>query len=212
MLKVSQKVEYGMRAMIELAMRRDRDGEALVPARAIAESQQIPLRFLEQQLGALHKAGLNDFNIHRADDLSDAIRYPVFVRKAQSHTAPVTGLLKDRHELEREIENAVNAGTPRELLVVTAPVDELDWAADTAPDPEEEQLRNADRDMVRRGLEALPADYREVLERPDIDAVVVCLPNALHADAGIAALQGGKHLYLEKPLALNLAEMPMRHA
>src|SRR5947199_368137 len=58
MLKVSQKTEYAMRAMIELALRRHREGDALVPARALAESQQIPLRFLEQQLGALHKAGL----------------------------------------------------------------------------------------------------------------------------------------------------------
>ena len=56
MLKVSQKLEYAMRAMIELANRR---GEGtLVPAREIAERQQIPLRFLEQQLGALSKAGL----------------------------------------------------------------------------------------------------------------------------------------------------------
>ena len=58
MLKVSQKTEYAMRAMIELALRKLRDGDALVPARALAESQRIPLRFLEQQLGALHKAGL----------------------------------------------------------------------------------------------------------------------------------------------------------
>ena len=58
MLKVSQRAEYAMRAMIELALRREREGDALVPARALAESQQIPLRFLEQQLGALHKAGL----------------------------------------------------------------------------------------------------------------------------------------------------------
>lgn len=58
MLKVSQKTEYAMRAMIELAIRRLHQGETLVPARAIAEAQQIPLRFLEQQLGALHKAGL----------------------------------------------------------------------------------------------------------------------------------------------------------
>ena len=56
MLKVSQKLEYAMRAMIELAQRRDEEG--LVPAREIAERQQIPLRFLEQQLGALSKAGL----------------------------------------------------------------------------------------------------------------------------------------------------------
>lgn len=56
MLKVSQKLEYAMRAMIELAQRRDEG--VLVPARAIAERQQIPVRFLEQQLGALSKAGL----------------------------------------------------------------------------------------------------------------------------------------------------------
>ena len=56
MLKVSQKLEYAMRAMIELA-----DGthaDVLVPAREIAARQQIPVRFLEQQLGALSKAGL----------------------------------------------------------------------------------------------------------------------------------------------------------
>src|SRR5437660_11774746 len=45
-----------MRAMIELAQRREDD--ALVPAREIAVRQQVPLRFLEQQLGALSKAGL----------------------------------------------------------------------------------------------------------------------------------------------------------
>ena len=56
MLKVSQKLEYAMRAMIELARRRE--AGVLVPAREIAEGQQVPLRFLEQQLGALNKAGL----------------------------------------------------------------------------------------------------------------------------------------------------------
>jgi Rrf2 family cysteine metabolism transcriptional repressor len=58
MLKVSQKTEYAMRAMTELAVRRTGGHDQLVPARALAEAQRIPLRFLEQQLGALHKAGL----------------------------------------------------------------------------------------------------------------------------------------------------------
>ena len=56
MLKISQKLEYAIRAMIELAVRRP-SGE-LVPAREIAAAQQIPLRFLEHQLGALGRAGL----------------------------------------------------------------------------------------------------------------------------------------------------------
>src|SRR5437660_10471024 len=58
MLKVSQKTEYAMRAMTELAVRADTEGDGLVPARSLAEAQHIPLRFLEQQLGTLHKAGL----------------------------------------------------------------------------------------------------------------------------------------------------------
>ena len=58
MLKISQKTEYAMRAMVELGLRRLSEGDSLVPARALAEAQRIPLRFLEQQLGALHKAGL----------------------------------------------------------------------------------------------------------------------------------------------------------
>ena len=55
MLKISQRTEYALRAMIELAQR---TGEGLVSAREISEIQHIPLRFLEQQLGSLSKAGL----------------------------------------------------------------------------------------------------------------------------------------------------------
>src|SRR5262245_16729525 len=50
------------------------------------------------------------------------------------------------------------------------------------------------------------ADYQELLALPDVEAVVICLPNALHADAAIAALEARKHVYLEKPLATTLAE------
>ena len=56
MLKISQKTEYAMRAMVELAIRRTVNADGLVSARTLAQAQQIPVRFLEQQLGALHKA------------------------------------------------------------------------------------------------------------------------------------------------------------
>jgi predicted dehydrogenase len=50
------------------------------------------------------------------------------------------------------------------------------------------------------------ADYRELLTRDDIDAVVVALPTALHASAGIDVLAARKHLYLEKPIAATLPD------
>ncbi|MFC1525400.1 Gfo/Idh/MocA family protein [Candidatus Latescibacterota bacterium] len=44
-------------------------------------------------------------------------------------------------------------------------------------------------------------DFRQLLARDDIDAVDVCLHNNLHAPVTIAALEAGKHVYCEKPIA-----------
>ncbi|WP_088103256.1 Gfo/Idh/MocA family protein [Halalkalibacter urbisdiaboli] len=43
--------------------------------------------------------------------------------------------------------------------------------------------------------------YEELLANPEIDAVSVCTPNYLHASISIAALQAGKHVLCEKPVA-----------
>ncbi len=45
-------------------------------------------------------------------------------------------------------------------------------------------------------------DYKKLLERADIDAVDVVVPNHRHAEIGVAALEAGKDLLLEKPMAL----------
>ena len=45
------------------------------------------------------------------------------------------------------------------------------------------------------------SDFRQLLARDDLDAVDVCLHNNLHAPVTIAALQSGKHVYCEKPMA-----------
>lgn len=42
----------------------------------------------------------------------------------------------------------------------------------------------------------------EVLDREDLDAVVFCTPNHLHEDQAVAALQAGKHVFMERPLAI----------
>lgn len=44
------------------------------------------------------------------------------------------------------------------------------------------------------------ADYRQLLERKDLEAVFIATPCDLHAEMAIAALQAGKHVYLEKPV------------
>jgi len=49
-------------------------------------------------------------------------------------------------------------------------------------------------------------NYNEMLADPKLDAVSICLPTALHAQATIAALNAGKHVLCEKPKALNAQE------
>lgn len=100
MFRVAQKTEYALRAMTELALRQD---AGLIAAREIAEAQRIPLRFLEQQLGALHKAGLvesfrgagggcrlaRDPAEISVADVVDAIEgpmYPMFCLNPEDHT------------------------------------------------------------------------------------------------------------------------------
>lgn len=48
--------------------------------------------------------------------------------------------------------------------------------------------------------------YQELLELPEVEAVIVCVPSGLHAQAATAAMEMGKHVYVEKPLAISLEE------
>lgn len=50
----------------------------------------------------------------------------------------------------------------------------------------------------------ITVDYRELLVRNDIDAVAILSPDHLHEEHTIAALQAGKHVYCEKPLAITV--------
>lgn len=49
-------------------------------------------------------------------------------------------------------------------------------------------------------------DYRAILDRPDVDIVSICLPSGLHAAVGIEAAQAGKHVLVEKPIALTVKD------
>ena len=49
-------------------------------------------------------------------------------------------------------------------------------------------------------------DWREAVTREDVDIVDICTPGFLHAEIAIAALEAGKHVLCEKPLAIDPAE------
>lgn len=64
--------------------------------------------------------------------------------------------------------------------------------------PEAAQRRGAEF-----GVDAY-SDLGEMLRRPDVDVVAVCVPSGLHASVGIQAAEAGKHVIVEKPIDVSL--------
>ena len=58
----------------------------------------------------------------------------------------------------------------------------------------------------RFGWESVETDWRALLTRDDIDVIDICTPGNTHAEIAIAALEAGKHVLCEKPLANTVAE------
>ncbi len=65
---------------------------------------------------------------------------------------------------------------------------------------------NAGRFAGTYGIPHHATDWRAVVERSDVDLVVLGLPNDRHCEVVLAAAAAGKHVVVEKPLALNLDE------
>lgn len=61
---------------------------------------------------------------------------------------------------------------------------------------------NAARLATAWGFEKSSDDWRAVCNDPDIDVIDICTPNHLHKEMALVAIQAGKHVYCEKPLAL----------
>ncbi|MBR0508630.1 MAG: Gfo/Idh/MocA family oxidoreductase [Clostridia bacterium] len=53
---------------------------------------------------------------------------------------------------------------------------------------------------------AVYTDYRELLKDPAIDAVDICTPNDMHSEIAVAALEAGKHVFCEKPDAVDVGK------
>ena len=56
------------------------------------------------------------------------------------------------------------------------------------------------------GVSATSTDYRDVLKRDDVHAVVIATPNVFHAPIALDAIAAGKHVMCEKPIAMDFAE------
>ena len=81
-------------------------------------------------------------------------------------------------------------------ILLRLPMAELVAIAEPDRQRREEAARQAP------GAEARE-DYLELLQMPTVDAVLICLPTALHSEAAEAAFKAGKHVYLEKPVAMD---------
>lgn len=72
-------------------------------------------------------------------------------------------------------------------------------------------VSDIDEDRLNRfaerfGIKHRFVDYHEMLNRTDIDAIGVLAPTKFHAEIGTDAMAAGKHVFIDKPLALTVAE------
>src|SRR5688572_23752097 len=73
-------------------------------------------------------------------------------------------------------------------------------------------LCDVDENFLARAASEFPSaktytDFRQLIDRDDLDAIVVATPDHTHAVAAVAALKSGKHCYCEKPLARTISEV-----
>ncbi len=90
---------------------------------------------------------------------------------------------------------------PAALLTPARSIDDVEITALAARDPARAQAF-----AKRHGIPRVFRSYAELLADPDVDAIFNPLPNSLHCEWSIRALEAGKHVLCEKPLAATALE------
>ncbi len=105
--------------------------------------------------------------------------------------------------MKRQVHLAViGAGMIGDVHVKTARADgraEVSWLAARTPETLEKKMQTF-------GISKGTLDYRDILRDPAVDAVVIASPPHTHAQMAVDALEAGKHVLLEKPMAINREE------
>ena len=101
-----------------------------------------------------------------------------------------TGFMGKCHALAMNAVKAAFGDAPRPRLVMLC-------------DNDEAAARKAAEQF---GFESAATDWRQLIENPAVQLVSITSPNGLHRDMAVAALQAGKHVWCEKPMALTLAD------
>ncbi len=57
------------------------------------------------------------------------------------------------------------------------------------------------------GIPSISKDYHDIINNPEIDAVLICSSTDTHADISIEAIKAGKHVFCEKPISQDLAKI-----
>jgi predicted dehydrogenase len=106
-----------------------------------------------------------------------------------------------------------SSGIVRFGLIGSGAITTLSHLPALAALPEARLVATADLDRERAaevaaqgGADEVYTDFRDLVASPNVDAVIVAIPNVYHRDAVIAAAQAEKHVFCEKPLATNLRD------
>ena len=151
--------------------------------------------FLQRSLGTLTMAGLPAWYAHELITAAEV--------QAAADKKPVAAN-------DRIVMGAIGIGSPasRGRAIYGEAKKQKGVQYTAACDVDGRHLKNALEMMKKDGFADAKghADYRELLEDKDINAVTIATPDHWHALVAIEALKRGKDVYCEKPLTLTIAE------